>query len=52
MDRWLLGLIHFSFLIAILPVKSPCILTIIAGGAPLLILVVAGRVGCCQIVDI
>ena len=37
---------------AILPVKSPCTLTIIARVAPLVLLVVAGRVGCCQIFGI
>ena len=33
---------------AILQVKSPCILTIIERGAPLVLVVVAGHGGCCQ----
>ena len=37
---------------AILPVKSPCALTIIARDAPLVLLVVAGHGGCCQIFGI
>ena len=36
----------------ILPVKYPCTLTIIARGAPLLLLVIAGCGGCCQIFGI
>ena len=46
MNIWLLALISFPLLVAILPVKS---LTIIARGAPLVLLVVAGHGGCCQI---
>ena len=49
MNRWLLALIIFPFLMAILPVKSPCTLTIIARGEPFVLPVVAGHVGCCQI---
>ena len=37
---------------AILPVKYPCTLTIIARVAPLVLLVVVGHVGCCQIFGI
>ena len=42
----------FPLIMAILPVKSPCTLTIIARGAPLVLLVVAGHVGCYQIFGI
>ena len=42
----------FPFLMAILPVKSPYTLTIIARGAPLVLPVVAGHVGCYQIFGI
>ena len=34
---------------AILPVKSPCTMTIIERDAPLVLIVVAGHGGCCQI---
>ena len=37
---------------AILPVKSPCTLTIISRGAPLVLVVVAGHGGCFQIFGI
>ena len=37
---------------AILTVKPPCTLNIIARGAPLVLLVVAVRGGCCKIIDI
>ena len=40
---WLLSLLNFPLLMAILPVKSPCTLTIIARGAPFVLLVVAGH---------
>ena len=43
---WLLALLIFPLLMAILPVKSPCTLTIIARDAPLLLLVVAGHGAC------
>ena len=36
----------------ILPVKSPCTLTIITIGAPIVLLFVAGHGGCCQIFGI
>ena len=49
---WLLALLIFPFLMTILPVKSSCTLTIIAGGAPLVLLVVAGHGGCFQIFGI
>ena len=49
---WFLALLIFPLLVAILPVKSPCTLTIIARGAPLVLLVVAVHGGCCQIFDI
>ena len=52
MNRWLLALLNFPFLMAILPVKSPCTLTIIARDAPLVLVVVAGHGGCCQIFGI
>ena len=42
----------FTLLMAILPVKSPCTLTIIARGAPLVIIVVAGHGRCCKIFGI
>ena len=51
-NRWILALLNFPFLMAILPVKSPCTLTIIAIDAPLVLLVVAGRAGCCQVFGI
>ena len=50
--RRLIALLIFPLLVAILPVKSPCTLTIIARGAPLVLLVVAGHGGCCQIFGI
>ena len=37
---------------AIISVKSPCTLTIISRYAPFVLLVVAGRGGCCQILCI
>ena len=37
---------------AILPVKYSCTLIIIARGAPIVLLVVSGHGGCCQIFDI
>ena len=49
---WLLALLNFPFLMAFLPVKSPCALIVIARGAPLLLLVVAGHGGCCEIFGI
>ena len=52
MNRWILAFLIFPLLVAILPVKSPCTLSIIARGAPLLFLVVAGHGGCCQIFGI
>ena len=50
--RWLLSLLNLPLLMAILPVKSPCTLSIIARGAPLVICVAAGNGGCCQIFGI
>ena len=47
-----ISLVNFTFLMAILPVKSPCTLTIIARGALLVLLVIAGHGGCCQILVI
>ena len=41
-------LAYFPFLMAMLPVKYPCTLTIIARGEPLVLVVVAGHGGCCQ----
>ena len=52
LNIWLLALIVFPLLVAILPVKSTCTLTVIARGASLVLVVVAGRGGCCQIFDI
>ena len=52
MTRWLLALLIFPLLMAILPVKSPCTLTIIARGAPFVLLVIAGHGGCFQILVI
>ena len=52
MNIQLLALLIFLLLVAILPVKSPCTLTIIARGAPLLLLIVAGHDGCCKIFGI
>ena len=46
---WLLALLIFPLLMAILPVKSSCTLTIISRGALLVLLVVAGHGGCRQI---
>ena len=51
-NRWLLALLDFPLLVAILPVKSPCTLTIIARDAPLVLVVVAGHGGCYQIFGI
>ena len=51
-NRWLPALIIFPLLMAILPVKSPWILTIIARGAPLVLVVVTGHGGCCPIFGI
>ena len=50
--RWLLSLLISPLLMAILPVKYPCALTIIAIGAPLVLLIVAGHGGCCKIFGI
>ena len=47
--RWLLALPNFPLLMSILPVKSPCTLTIIARGAPFVLIVIAGHGGCCQV---
>ena len=52
LNRWLLALLNFSLLVAILPVNSPCTLTIIARDAPLVFLVVEGHGGCYQIFGI
>ena len=46
MNRWLLALLIFPFLVAIYPVKCPCTKTITERGAPLVLLVVAGHGGC------
>ena len=51
-NRWLLVLLIFPFLMAILLAKSPCTLTIIERGAPLVLLVVAGHGGGCKIFGI
>ena len=51
-NKWLLALLNFPLLVAILPVNSPCTLTIIARDASLVILVVAGHDGCYQIFGI
>ena len=45
-------LAYFPLLVAILPAKHPCTLTIISGSAPLVLLVVAGHGVCCQIFGI
>ena len=52
MNRWLLSLLVFTLLVAFFPVRSPCTLTIIARGAPIVLVVVAGHSGCCQIFGI
>ena len=49
---WLLSLLIFPLLVDILPVKSPRTLTIIARNEQLVILVVAGHGGFCQIFGI
>ena len=51
-NRWILALLNFPLLVAILPVKSPFTLTIIAIDALLVLVVVAGRGGCYQIFGI
>ena len=51
-NRWLLALLNFPLLVAILPAKSPCTLTIIARDAPLVLLVVVGHGGCYHIFGI
>ena len=51
-NRWLLAWLNFPLLMAILPVKFPCTLTIIARDTSLIILVVAGHGGCYQILGI
>ena len=50
--RWLLALLIFPLLVAILPVKYPYTLTIISIGAPLVLLIVVGHGGCCKIFGI
>ena len=45
MNRWILALLIFPFLVAIIPVKYPCTLKIVARGEPLVLLVVAGHGG-------
>ena len=52
MNRWLLSLLIFSLLVAILPVKSPCTNTIISVVTPLVLLVAVGHGGCCKIFGI
>ena len=52
MNRWLLALLIFPLLMAILPVKFPCTLTMIARVAPFILVVVAGNGGCGQIFGI
>ena len=49
---WLLDFLIFPLLAATLPVKSPCTLTIIEIGAPLVLLFVDGNSGRCQIFGI
>ena len=51
-NRWLLALLIFPLLMAILPVIPPCTPTIIARGAPLLLIIVMGHGGCCKIFGI
>ena len=51
-NRWLLALFSFPILVATLPVKYPCPTTIIARGLPLVLIVVAGHGGCCNIFGI
>ena len=51
-NRWLLALLSFPLLVAILPVKSPCPTTIISWGAPLVLLVDSGHGVCCNIFGI
>ena len=52
MNRCLLALFIFPLIVVILPVKSPCTLTIISRVAPLVLVVVAGHGVCCQIFGI
>ena len=52
MNRWFLALLIFTLIVAILPVKSPWTITIIARGAPLVLLVIVDRGGCCNIFSI
>ena len=49
---WLLALLIFPLLMAILPVKSPCTLTIDSRYAPHVLLFVAGHGDCYQIFGI
>ena len=49
MNRWILALLIFPLLVAVLPVKPPCTITIIARGTPLVLLVVSGHGYCCKI---
>ena len=51
-NRRILTLLIFPILVAILPVKYPCTLTIITICAPLVLLIVAGHGGRCQIFGI
>ena len=52
MNICLLALLIFPLLIAILPVKSPYTLTMIAMCTPLVLLFVTGHGGCCHIFGI
>ena len=52
MKIWLLALLIPPLLMAVLQVKAPCTLTIIARGAPLVLIVVAGHGGCDNIFGI
>ena len=48
-NRLSIALLIFPLHMAILPVKSPCTLTIISLGVPLVIIVVVGHGVCCKI---
>ena len=52
LDKRKYGVLPWGFFVAILTVKSPCTLNIIARGAPLVIIVVADNDGCYQMFGI
>ena len=52
MNRWIIALLIFPLIVAILLVKAPCNIHIIERGAPLVLLVVVDHGGCCKIFGI